>query len=352
MFHVKHSETNNLKWVNVWERGKRSLCAFNFFIGARGTGKTYGALLHQHEDFTAQACGKYIYMRLTQTELDICATDEDNPYKKLNTRENWNVKFEPVPKSKAYNIVDDGEVLGSARALATFANVRGSDFSDYTDIIFDEFAPAERVRKTPEIKNAGYLFSQAYETINRNREIEGQPPVRVFFLANAFRLDSDILYYWGLIPVIESMLKSGQKRVTIPERSIYIELCDAAGVSEAKRETVLYKALRGNKHIENVNLNNKFNDYNLTLVKHKVPLTEYTPIVCIEDITIYSHKATGELYARVGQETCKEMYDEKSRGLFASRWRVAIRQAQQERMIYTDNAHTLYKLQDIIDNPT
>lgn len=331
----------NLKWVNVWERGKRSLCAFNFFIGARGTGKTYGALLNQHKDFSAGTCGKYIYMRMTQTELDICATEEDNPYKKLNKRENWNVNFEPVPKSKAYTIADGGEVLGTARALATFANVRGSDFSDYTDIVFDEFAPAERVRKTPEIKNAGYLFAQAYETINRNRELEGEAPVRVFFLANSFRLDSDILYYWGLIPIIESMLKSGQKRVTIPERSVYIELCDAAEVSEAKRSTVLYKALRGNKHIENVNLNNKFNDYNLTLVRHKVPLTEYIPVVCVEDITIYSHKTTGELYARVGVETCKEMYSEKERGLFASRWRVAIRTAQQQRQIYADNALSL-----------
>lgn len=346
------TQTANLKWVNVWERGKRSHCAFNFFIGARGTGKTYGALLHQHEDFTSHTCGKFIYMRMTQTELDICATDEDNPYKKLNTRENWNVQFEPVPKSKAYSIVDDGEVIGTARALATFANVRGSDFSDYTDIVFDEFAPAERVRKTPEIKNAGYLFAQAYETINRNRELENEDPVRVYFLANSFRLDSDILYYWGLIPVIEAMLKSGQKRVTIPERSIYIELCDAVEVSEAKRQTVLYRALKGNKHIENVNLNNKFNDYNLTLVKAKVPLSEYIPVVCVDDITIYSHKTTGELYARVGRETCKEMYDEKSRGQFASRWRVPIRTATQQRMIYADNAHTLYKLQDIIDNPT
>ena len=341
---------DNSKWVNVWERAKRSQCAFNFFIGARGTGKTYGALLHQHEDFFAETCGKYIYMRITQTELDTCATKEDNPYKKLNKRMLWDVNFKSIPKADSYTISDGNTPIGTGRALATFGNVRGSDFSDYTHIVFDEFAPAERVRKTPEIKTAGYLFSQAYETINRNRELEGEPPVIAILLANAFRLDSDVLYYYGLIPVIESMLKSGQKRCTMRDRSIYVELCDAPEVTEAKRETVLYKALKGNKHIENINLNNKFNDYNLTLVK-KVPLSEYLPLVCIEDITIYAHKSTGIYYARMGIETCKEMYDQKGRGIFCTRWRPIIKSAIMERTIYADNAHTLYKLQDIINSP-
>lgn len=343
-------------WVNVRERAKRSQCAFNFFIGGRGIGKTYSALEGQHDDFTAGECGKYIYMRLTQRELKTCAGAEDNPYKKLNTRRGWDVHFKKVPESEAtaYDLIDlNAEkplTIGTARALATFANVRGSDFDDYTDILFEEFVPTERVRMTPEVKNAGYLFSQAYETINRNRELEGQPPVRVIFLANAFKLNSDVLYYYGLIPIIESMLKTGQKRATLPERSIYIELCDAADVSEAKRETVLYKALKGNKHIENINLNNSFNDYNLTLVK-KVPIVEYYPLCCYEDVTIFAHKSTGELYAKRVKTDCKEHYSERQRGLFMRNWKPTIKAAIQERTIFADNAHTLYYLQSAISSP-
>ena len=338
--------------MNVWERAKRSQCAFNFFIGARGTGKTYGGLLHQHEDFFAQTCGKYMYMRLTLKELDTCASIEDNPYKKLNARYNWNCHFESIPKSDAYTIVDDAgderRVIGTARALSTFADVRGSDFSDCTHILFDEIAPSERVRKTPEIKAAGYLFSQAYETINRNRELEGQPPVIAIMLANAFRLDCDILYYYGLIPIIEGMQRNGQKRCTLPDRSIYIELCEAPDVTDMKRDTVLYKALKGNKHIENINLNNTFNDYNLTLVR-KVPLVEYVPIVYCDGVTIYSHKTTGTLYAKTGVDTCKESYDATQRSLFAKRWRAIIKAAIIERALFADNANTVYKLQEIIN---
>lgn len=346
--------TKQFNWVNVWERAKRSHCAFNFFIGARGTGKTYGALKHQHEDIVSGDCGKYVYMRLTQTELDICASKEDNPYKKLNAREDWDVHFRKIPKTDTYELVELNAAkpitLGSARALGTFANVRGSDFDDYTHILFDEFAPAERVRQTPEVKAAGYLFAQAYETINRNRELEGRPPVCAILLANAFRLNSDVLFYYGLIPIIESMLKTGQKRATLPERSIYIELCDAADVSEAKRETALYKALKGNRHIENINLNNTFNDYNLTLVK-KVPIVEYIPLCCFADVTIYSHKSTGELYAKRGAVDCGNRYSEKQRGLFQRDWKPTIKAAIQERTIFADNADTLYYLQSAINTP-
>lgn len=349
------AQAQNFNWVNVWERAKRSHCPFNFFIGARGTGKTYGGLLNQHKDFLADECGKFLYMRLTQAELDICATEEDNPYKKLNTRENWECHFETIPKSKLYTIVDDNNpedkrTIGSARALATFGNVRGSDFSDYTHILFDEFAPAERVRRTPEIKMAGYLFSQAYETINRNRELDGEPPVCAIFLANAFRLDSDILSYYGLIPIIEAMQKSGQKRATITERGIYIELCDAPDIVEAKRETALYKALKGNKRLEAVNLNNTFTDYNLTLVK-KRPVNEYFPLVRYEDLTIYQHKTNGTLYLKHINVECKESYAEEERGKFARKWRAFLKAAIIERTISTDDADTLYRLQAVLDTP-
>ena len=342
-------------WVNVWERAKRSRCAFNFFFGARGTGKTYGGLLHQHEDFFAEECGKYIYMRLTQTELDIWASESDKKYKKHNARYNWDVHFSPVPKAKQYEIVDhnfDDTVIGNARALATFGNVRGSDFSDCTHIIFDEFAPAERVRKTPEIKNAGYLFSQAYETINRNRELEGEPPVTAILLANSFRLDSDILMYYKLIPIIENMQRTGQKRCTIPERSIYIELCDAVDISEAKRDTVLYKALQGNKQIESVNLNNTFNDYKLTLVNSRVKLVEYYPLVMYDNIVIYQHKGSGMLYACVHPNvTCTETYSYAERSKFVVKWRAFLKAAFLERTIRGENADVLYALDDILNNP-
>lgn len=348
-------DKQNYNWVNVWERSKRSHCAFNFFIGARGTGKTYGALLHQHEDYTAGECGKYMYMRLLQAELDICASAEDNPYKKHNRRYGWEVHFEADTKSKLYKIIDDSldednKILGSARSLGTFGNVRGSDFDDYTHIIFDEFAPAERVRRTPELKAAGYLFSQAYETINRNRELEGRDPVIVIFLANAFRLDSDLLSYYGITQVIETMQRTGQKRCTISERSIYIELCDAPDVSNAKRDTVLYKALAGNKKIEAVNLNNTFTDYNLTLVK-RMPLNEFYPLVRYDDLTIYNHKSNGTMYLKVCYADCREAYAEAERGKFAKKWRAYLKSAMLERLIYTEDASALYRLQDALDTP-
>ena len=338
--------------MDTWTAARLSDCAFNFFIGGRGIGKTYSALKGHKEDFDKGNVNKLMYMRLSQVELDLCATDSDNPYKKLNAREHWGVKFESVPKSKAYDIIDENseQTIGTARALATFGNVRGSDFFDVSHIYVDEFNPTEKVRKSPELKNAGYLFAQAYETINRNRELEGEPPVKVIFTANAFTLDSNILYYYGIIPLIQQMQKSGQKKATLRDRSIYVELCEAADIAEAKQETVLYKALNGNKKLINTNINNKFNDYNLSLVK-KIQFVEYLPVVQYEDICIYQHKSTGEYYAARKFEQCGNHYTEKERGLFVRIWKSTLTAAIWERAIFADNVNTLYELQQILNNP-
>ena len=108
--------------MDTWTAARLSDCAFNFFIGGRGIGKTYSALKGHKEAFNRGEANKIMYMRLSQVELDLCATDSDNPYKKLNAREHWGVKFESVPKSKAYDIVD--EVTEETFEARTFSTCR------------------------------------------------------------------------------------------------------------------------------------------------------------------------------------------------------------------------------------
>ena len=146
------------------------------------------------------------------------------------------------------------------------------------------------------------------------------------------------------------MQRSGQKKATLRDRSIYVELCEAADIAEAKQDTVLYKALNGNKKLINTNIKNKFNDYNLTLVK-KVQLIEYNPVTQYEDICIYRHKNSGELYAAHKFEQCGNVYTEKERGLFVRLWKSTLTAAIWERTLFVDNVNTLYELQQIINNP-
>lgn len=339
-----------MKWLNV---RNRSDATFQFFIGGRGIGKTYSALSGHYKELKDGKAGQLLYMRLSGAELDESATREGNPYKRINTDMNTSVEFsKATPRIflMSEKSEDDTFTVGYAAALSTMGNLRGVDFSDVTEIYIDEFIPTDKAVKTAAIKKAGELFAHAYETINRNRELLGEPPVKCIFTANAFSLDSSILLYFGLVSVIQHMMRHGQKRYTDRERSIYIELCDAPEVVAAKKQTALYKALAGNDKFMALAIDNRFTDYALTLAK-KVSIVEYIPLMCYEDITIYRHKSNGTLYAATRADTPPNVsrYREKDRGIFIDIFYTEYKMSVQERLIYFDSAATKYRLDEILD---
>ena len=344
-------------WLHVRRVAERVPCAFCFFIGGRGTGKTYNDLLDHYTAFKDGTAGKLLYTRLSQKAIEICATDDDNPYGEINANEHINVHFtKPNAKTDFYSIEDatnedEPVTIGEARSLASFADLRGVNFSHITEWYFDEFIPTENVRRTPEIKKAGWLFAHAYETVNRNRELLGKPPVKVIFTANAFSLDSSILAYFGLIDVIQTMQRKGQKRYTDRQASIYIELCDAADISEAKRNTVLYRALGHNQRFVDLSINNKFDDVALYATKRDVKLIEYTPILNFNnDVTLYQHKSTGAWhFMKRGDEHAADKYPLDMRGRMLSKWGAHVRMAVAERRATFDSADTYYLVETIFD---
>jgi hypothetical protein len=347
---------HDFQWVHVRRVAERVPCAFCFFIGGRGVGKTYGSLSDHRDAFLDGKAGKLLYTRLTVKEMNACATEQDNPYNKLNTDKNWNIYFESAGKdTDAFNIIDNtGDeplVIGEGRSLASFHNLRGVDFSAITEWYFDEFIPTENVRKTPEIKRAGFLFSQAYETVNRNRELLGEPPVKVIFTANAFDLNSSILAYFGLIDIIQNMQRKGQKRYTDRERDVYIELVDCADIAEAKKQTALYRALAHNKKLVDVAINNKFDDPAIRLTRRDVKLIEYTPVFNFDgQFTLYQHKSTGAWYfARRDDKQAKERYTADMRGRLLSKWGASVRMVMFEQRAIYDSADTYYTVDTVFD---
>ena len=60
---------------------------FIFEVGARGTGKTYGAML-----YILSSGKKFLYLRRTKTEADLVKSDITNPFKVINmdVLEDWN----------------------------------------------------------------------------------------------------------------------------------------------------------------------------------------------------------------------------------------------------------------------
>lgn len=261
---------------------------FNFIIGGRGTGKTYGALKHVIDNDI-----NFMLMRRTQAQCDLINKAEFNPFKSLNSDLDIDIKTKAISKynSKFYIEAEESEkIIGYSCALSTIANMRGFDASDVKLIIYDEFIPEQHERS---IKNEGSALLNAYETINRNRELTGHDPVQMICLANAFNIANPIFIELNLIKICEKMMKSNNELFIDRDKGLLICMLNNSSISERKAKTALYK-LTDNNYTD-MALNNDFvyNDY--SNVK-SCSLKDYKIICTIDKIAIYKHKSNNGYY--------------------------------------------------------
>lgn len=280
----------------------RSDMPIQVFIGIRGVGKTYPLLWHSIYDKDK----KWLLMRRTSEEMKTLCNDFANPYKSIMVNEGIEIKASYINKYNVgfFDLMEGDEKVRNVStgvALSTFSKMRGLDFSDITDLIFDEFIPEKHVNK---IREEGEAFLHAYETINRNRELEGRPPLRVYLLANAINLNNDILLKLGCVTVIAKMMQEGKKRYTDKKRGVYVELLSNDLFVAEKSRTTLYQ-LAGDSNFTAQSLKNQFTGDDMRLIKKDVPINEYNPIFVLEDYVVYQHKATGDMHIRKSKASSK-----------------------------------------------
>ena len=270
---------------------------YNFVVGGRGTGKTYTALKYMIETGS-----RFIYMRRMQVQLDNVCTPDLSPFKPLNLDSNGELNVIPAPNGKnSYLFKDvkfdeDGNIItedlmGYAIALSTVSNLRGFSAADVKYLIYDEFIP-ERHEKP--VKNECIAFLNCIETINRNRELAGDPPVKVLCLANANDFANPLFVGLSLVKTVERMIETHREEYQNPQRGIGLYLLQDSPISKKKSETSLYK-LAGYGEYSQMALENIFADYEAENIKPQ-PLNEYRPLVSIGELTIYTHKTSRIFY--------------------------------------------------------
>ena len=262
---------------------------FNFICGGRGTGKTYDALR------TARNNGiKFIFLRRTQAQADLISKAEFSIFKPLNEDEGLNIYPERVSKYNSAFVENDIQI-GYTAALSTLSNMRGFDASDIQLIIYDEFIPEKHERP---IKNEAAALWNAYETINRNRELKGIAPVQLLCLANANDITNPVFESLNLIRVADRMQKKGSERWTDDKRGIQLIMLQRSPISRKKGNTVLYNLTEGSD-FSRMSLDNSFN-VNRQHVRPR-PLGEYIPVCMIGELCIYRHKSDPRLYCTTHQ---------------------------------------------------
>lgn len=288
-------------------------------IGPRGCGKTYSVLDYMQEQSTEES--KFIYMRRDGTEIDSCSSEYGNPFKKLNDDKGYDIHPFQISKFNGFGIArdDEAKVIGYGVALSTFASMRSQDFSDVDRIFFEEFIPEKHKRK---IKGEGQALLNLYETVNRNRELLGEKPVEMIMCANGIDLANPILLELGATSLIGKMLMNKQRRLTIPEKSLYIEIIPRTKVSELKEDTVLYRLANQDFVVDS--LDTTFRGADLEFVRKNVNLKSYKTEFAYSDFVFFSNKE--HYYVARSKVPCKIAIPEREiarlQALFAPRYRI------------------------------
>lgn len=286
-------------WVN-WDYLINQGSAFTMVVGARGVGKTYGLM-----KYCLDQGRKFIYLRRLKSQLDQCANNAGNPFKKLNSDLNRNIK----PRGTQGGVLFDenGEVVALGVALSTVANVRGFDYSDYDMIIFDEAVASDGERPIPHEFNA---FLNFYETVNRNRELSGDKPVQAVLLGNANRLTNPYYSGWHFMKTALNMIHGNQMIWRSGDGSRLMVLLLGSKISDQKANTVLYK--NASDGFITMALDNAFRTDGTNI--RSMPIREFNHIVSVGEIGIYRHKSERLYY--VSSLTQKgSFYDSYGMGL-------------------------------------
>lgn len=290
---------------------------FIFMVGARGIGKTYGAV-----DYAIDNDIHAFFMRRTQTQCDTISTTELCQVKPNYRDRGLYYNISPVAKG-IYGIYDaefDEEIekyvnISSTPkfvncALSTVYNIRGFDATDYTHIFYDEFIPEPHARP---IKNEGEALLQAYETINRNRELQGKEAVRLICMANSNDLANPVFADLGLITPCDKIFREGKNIYINEERGVCVINFTRSPISEKKGKTALYRFIMGVGDYSDMALKNEFRNYRSRT--KSLSLKRLIPIINVGQITIYRIKQGDGLYVSMHHIDANLKYEDNEKGL-------------------------------------
>lgn len=274
---------------------------FIFGTGARGIGKTYG-ILSELIKILKGSNRKFIYLRRTMSQVELLLKPEFNPFKSINSEQNTDISPFRISKNSSgfyhshlnedNELVPEGSPIGYIFALSTFFNLRSVDFSDVDYIFYDEFIPEEIEKK---LRGEGEAFLNLLETVGRNRELKGLPPLKVICMSNSNKLENALYMTLNLVNIATMMQEKDLEEYVVEDRGIQLLMYMHSPISEAKKDTALYKMSEGTDFY-GMAIDNKFTKDDQSLVKKNVNIKEYTPLVIIGKLTILKHKRDNKYY--------------------------------------------------------
>ena len=275
---------------------------FNFIIGERGVGKTYGIMKKAIKDFIKTMNDKveydesgnkisgpsqFVYLRRYKTEL-----------KKFNTLLDplvFNNEFKGhTIKINGDKVYVDKKLAGYGFAISNAVVLKSSTFPLVDKIIFDEFIIDKG--NITYLSNEVDKFLETYETIARMRN------VKVYFLGNAISIANPYFDYWNLTIPYNTDIKK------FKDGLILVNYIKNEEYREAKKRTLFGKILEGTHYSEYAIDNQFLRDNDNLIAKKTGQCTSYCNLI-IDGKTYGVWKAESAYYVSLDFDpNCKYVF--------------------------------------------
>lgn len=232
---------------------------YNYIVGGRGLGKTYGALKIGIRNFIRRG-EQFIYLRRFTDEIKaVRNTFFDaimHEFPEWEFRVNG-IKLEIAPISTKDDKKRPWKIMGFLIVLATAQQVKSVVFNNVKLIIFDEFIIEVGVNHY--LPNEADVFDGFYSTVDR-----WQDKTRVFFLANAVRMDNPYFNEHEIEP------SGNDEMIVLKDGFIVAHFPNSADFVSSVSTTKFGQFIKGREY-EKYAIANQFSDNRSELVRPKDP---------------------------------------------------------------------------------
>lgn len=257
---------------------------FNFVLGARGIGKTYGFKKYCIE----QAINKgrqFIYLRRYKTEIQ--SKKLQSFFNDLNPND---CPYKEDLKVKDNQFYYKDKLIGMALPLSTYISNKSVVLNEVYNIMFDEFIIDKGAYHY--LKNEVETFLEFYFTIARFDNEGNMRNVRVFFLANAMSSTNPYFIYWNIV------CKSGVFGIQKINDQILVEINKNEAYLDAIKQTNAYKIIEGTAYADYA-FSSTFLRDNYNLIEPLPQKNEYIMTFIYgndEGLGVYYSMETGNVY--------------------------------------------------------
>lgn len=266
---------------------------YNFVVGARGLGKTYGAkklviksAIKSHIASGGKETRQFIYLRRYKPELKAASSLFADIFHEFPE---WEFRYEgdEFQMSKAGWVAKDKKdkrpwtTIGYAMALSTNQHQKSRAFPLVTWILYDEFIIEKGAVRY--LSNEAKAFNDLYLTVDRWKD-----KTRVLFLANSLSIANPFFMEYDILP------EDGKSEELIIKGDGFLlaHFPDSAQFAAGVAKTKFGRFISGTSY-ENYAVNNTFADNHNGMIASKPPEALY-------QMTLDSVKGTVSVWADWG----------------------------------------------------